>query len=506
MEANEAVRAEVDRKLPALYKLVSIKSLPTPVDASSASNSVAAHRYGRMQAANGGPLAAAGQFNPGASAPALAVLEEFAKDLTDGKLDGFGLDGKPVSTSPVASYDSIRFPVAINHGANEQASRFSAAALFAQADPLVEVGLSTAFEVNNEFCDLVADKVALTKTTEVVVHREMRVDASDVLSCSNARVAQPTRRFGTARQSVNSGRQGFIVRNDGSVESWGQRHCGMLGNGTNASGVERDPVRVTGLANISSIAVSRFAAAARDNAGEVYTWGTNTSGMLGQDSTGTNAECELDNQLVPVRTTPLRVASLPDSIIVEVFERTMYAVAKDGSLRGWGNGQDGELGNGAVIPGGPFAGTDSDVPVLIPGLSQVRALASTNDVTAAMRSDGAVLAWGLNGRGTFGDGTTTPKPRPVPVLGPGGAALTGVKELVGDGVNAFYALMADGSVVRWGVVDGNQQRAAVISGLPEIRHLSRAGQAVILQATNGSVLQFDSATATPRDSTKDYLP
>jgi LPXTG-motif cell wall-anchored protein len=55
------------------------------------------------------------------------------------------------------------------------------------------------------------------------------------------------------------------------------------------------------------------------------------------------------------------------------------------------------------------------VPVQVPGLSRVIAIAAGAYHSLAVKSDGTVWAWGGNGAGQLGDGSTTDHQRPVPV-------------------------------------------------------------------------------------------
>jgi alpha-tubulin suppressor-like RCC1 family protein len=57
---------------------------------------------------------------------------------------------------------------------------------------------------------------------------------------------------------------------------------------------------------------------------------------------------------------------------------------------------------------------------------------------------GTVLAWGFNGSGELGDGTTIDRASPVPVQG-----LTGVTALAAGNAHSL-ALLADGTVRAWG--------------------------------------------------------
>ena len=108
-QAQEAIRAEINRKLPHRYHLVSIATLPTPVDSSSGRGKIKNNRYGIIQAVTGGLALMAGRFDPSLDRPALAVTQQLADDLTDGVIDGVRLDGGSVFARSSAAYDPVTF-------------------------------------------------------------------------------------------------------------------------------------------------------------------------------------------------------------------------------------------------------------------------------------------------------------------------------------------------------------------------------------------------------------
>ncbi len=85
-----------------------------------------------------------------------------------------------------------------------------------------------------------------------------------------------------------------------------------------------------------------------------------------------------------------------------------FAVLDNGRLLAWGENGDGELGNGTT--------TNSSTAVPVPGLSGVKAV-TAGLATLALLGDGTVEAWGRNTEGEVGDGTTENKLSPVPVPG-----------------------------------------------------------------------------------------
>ena len=93
-QAQEAIRAEINRALPDRYQLISIATLPTPVDGSSGRGKITNNRYGIIQAVTGGLAFVAGRFEPSLDRPALAIAAQLADDLTDGVIDGMRLDGR----------------------------------------------------------------------------------------------------------------------------------------------------------------------------------------------------------------------------------------------------------------------------------------------------------------------------------------------------------------------------------------------------------------------------
>lgn len=104
----------------------------------------------------------------------------------------------------------------------------------------------------------------------------------------------------------------------------------------------------------------------------------------------------------------------------------------------------------------------------MPGLNGVTAIAAGQYHTVALMNNGTVSAWGYNGSGQLGDGTTTNRLSPVAVPG-----LTGVMAIAAGGYHTV-ALENNGAVVAWGdnrdgqLGDGNttnQSSPTVVPGL-----------------------------------------
>ena len=119
-------------------------------------------------------------------------------------------------------------------------------------------------------------------------------------------------------------------------------------------------------------------------------------------------------------------------------ESHAVALLADGTVKAWGYNGFGQLGDGTT--------TDRNSPVEVQGLSKrVTAIVAGGFHTLALLADGTVKAWGNNGNGQLGDGTTTDRNSPVDVQGL-------PKRVTAIVAGSFHtlALLANGTVKAWG--------------------------------------------------------
>lgn len=148
--------------------------------------------------------------------------------------------------------------------------------------------------------------------------------------------------------------------------------------------------------------------------GSVSAWGENQYGQLGDGT-------------VHARLDPTCVA-ITGVISVATGSNHSVAVRSDQTVWTWGDDGQGQLGNGASI------NTSRSVPIMVPGLTGVIAVAAGQYHTLALKNDGTVWAWGFNGAGQLGDGSTTTRQSPVQVSG-----LTGITAIAAGDSTAWRA-------------------------------------------------------------------
>jgi alpha-tubulin suppressor-like RCC1 family protein len=116
------------------------------------------------------------------------------------------------------------------------------------------------------------------------------------------------------------------------------------------------------------------------------------------------------------------------------------ARAGGGTVEGWGENYYGQAGGTPLTSGCECAET----PVAVNGLSGVTQVSGGSYHGLALLSNGTVMAWGYNGNGQLGDGTTNDSSTPVPVAG-----LSNVVAVAGGDEHSI-ALLSNGTVMAWG--------------------------------------------------------
>lgn len=203
--------------------------------------------------------------------------------------------------------------------------------------------------------------------------------------------------------SVSSGDFHTCAVSDGAVKCWGRGSSGQLGNNLTADALV--PVLVSDLPGraVEVASGGRHTCARLDN-GQVWCWGENSDGQLGNST--------FSGSRVPVQVTGITTAA---SISAGGFHTC--ALLTDGTLRCWGNNVRGQLGNNSL--------TDSNAPVLVTNIpATVRAVAAGGAHTCAILSDETVRCWGSNAFEQLGNASLFPGATsrvPVEVTGVAGA-------------------------------------------------------------------------------------
>lgn len=253
----------------------------------------------------------------------------------------------------------------------------------------------------------------------------------------------------------------LALTKEGKVFSWGYNPYGQLGNGTNndsafpvevifgtqpGNGNNPAPTPMTGIpgiypqGTIVSIAAGESHSLALTQLGDVYAWGFNNYGQLGNNG--------LSAQQTAI---PEKVSLAPGISIVSIAAGNYHSLALglDETAWAWGRNLKGELGTGAS---GPALTAELPVRVmrdnLVP-LESIHSLAAGRHHSLACLSNGDVMAWGSNLYGQLGDNKVSgfmQSVLPVKALIPAGTMI----HTLAAGESHSVACAADGSFYTWG--------------------------------------------------------
>jgi len=230
------------------------------------------------------------------------------------------------------------------------------------------------------------------------------------------------------------------IKNDGTLWVWGNNTFGQ--NGTSNVISYTSPVQTISGGTSWSQAVASFKSSfAIKNDGTLWGWGDNTNGQLGNNQISIRFSSPI--QTVAGGTNWSKLASSGSN-------STLFygAIKTDGTLWLWGSNSSGQLGDNTAI--------QRSSPVqTVSGGTNWSSVSVGNTGTAAIKTDGTLWTWGNNSDGRLGDNTTISKSSPVQTIA-GGTNWSQVS--VGGGFGAggssssptIGAIKTDGTLWLWG--------------------------------------------------------
>jgi alpha-tubulin suppressor-like RCC1 family protein len=142
------------------------------------------------------------------------------------------------------------------------------------------------------------------------------------------------------------------------------------------------------------------------------------------------------------------------------------ALHADGTVWAWGANGSGQLGDGTTVT--------RTSPVHVLNLTDVVAIAAGNGFSIALKRDGTVWSWGANGSGQLGDGTTSARLAPVHVT-----TVTGITAIAAGDAHTLAAA-SDGTAWAWGQNgDGQLGDGTAVARTTPVQVIGLAGVASI---------------------------
>ena len=240
---------------------------------------------------------------------------------------------------------------------------------------------------------------------------------------------------------------GFVhslaIGQDGNLYSWGYNNSGQLGNGTTDSSRHGTPSKVAmpaGVTKFTQISAGNDHSLVLDSDGNLYSWGYNNSGQLGNGTTDSSRHGTPSKVAMPAGVTKFTQIS--------AGYKHSLALGTDGNVYSWGDNSKSQLGRT------PASGTQDSTPrkvnppTGVRGFTQV--IAGSNH-SLALGSDGNLYSWGDNSKGQLGRSASgTQDGTPGKVTMPGGITITQASAEGGYLGDFSLALGSDGNLYSWG--------------------------------------------------------
>ncbi len=258
-------------------------------------------------------------------------------------------------------------------------------------------------------------------------------------------------------QSIKLGwASSFALTSTGRVFSWGENSLGQLGDGTfNPKG---SPVDITSkflldpntnekVTYLSSSYESMFALT---SAGNIFAWGDNTDGKLGDDTT--------TNRNTPTNITS-RFGLLNGEVIQSISSLGLFhtvVLTNQSRVFTFGNNSNGQLGNGSS------SSTISKTPIDITSSFSLSVGETILELNTGWRhsiirtSLGRIMSWGRNSDGQLGTGNITNQFTPVNIADQFVLQNGETIKSMSLGYNHSFAVTSVGRLFGWGINSSNQ--------------------------------------------------
>lgn len=218
--------------------------------------------------------------------------------------------------------------------------------------------------------------------------------------------------------SASSSNHSVLLKSNGEVWAWGNNSSGQLGDGTTTH--RYNPVKID-ISEVVQVVTGHDHTVVLKNNGEVWAWGNNSMGQLGDGTT--------ESHYKPVRVKISNVKQLAAG-----YAHTV-ALKENGEVWAWGWNHHGQLGNGTTC--------DVQSMPVKSDISDVKQLSAGEEFTIALKNNGEVWGWGSGAFGILGDEKEQLHSTPVKI------DILDVKQVSAGAVHAV-ALKNNGEVWTWG--------------------------------------------------------
>jgi alpha-tubulin suppressor-like RCC1 family protein len=273
------------------------------------------------------------------------------------------------------------------------------------------------------------------------IHGQVDMVASSTSLITGAAHAPITGIASGMKQICANETASYALDSSGKVWSWGSNFQGQLGRQSDAV-LNQPPAKIETLPKITHLATGKNHTLALSDRGEVWAWGANAAGQLGQGN------------LKPL-TTPARVLINTAILAIAAGDTHSLAIDANGHLYAWGSHNKGQLG---PIMSSQLIGFSAS-PLRVKLGFKLKQVDAGMHYTIALSDQGELYAWGWNGMGQLGESAVNATNRATKI-----SDLKRVREI---SAGAFHALaLNDRGLYAWG--DNRNSACGISSAQAEV--------------------------------------
>ena len=198
----------------------------------------------------------------------------------------------------------------------------------------------------------------------------------------------------------------LAIDSEGNLWAWGNNGSGQLGDGTITDKIV--PMQIKQGTKFKEISAGTEHSLAIDSEGNLWVWGNNMYGQLGD---GTTTQ----------KISPVQIKSGTKFTQISGVNHSL-AIDEEGNLWTWGTNIHGQLGDGTNV--------DKLIPTQVLKNIKFSSIVSGSNSFSAIDIYQNMWSWGYNECGNVGDGTTTNRSEPIIIK-------TKIKEIFRGPIHSF---------------------------------------------------------------------
>ena len=117
------------------------------------------------------------------------------------------------------------------------------------------------------------------------------------------------------------------------------------------------------------------------------------------------------NGITSDQTSPVLVSGIADADKISLGDLHSCAIISDGTIKCWGYGAHGQLGDGSS------SSTPQTTPVTVSDITNANKIYCADAYSCAILSDGSMKCWGRGNEGQMGNGSSSSQSTPVSPTG-----------------------------------------------------------------------------------------